>query len=157
MSRRDTLCLDFTDIILFCKKKDCFLKVSQILPLPFEIYPEYCVTMLALQSDSWNLLNGTVEQTDFGSIVQADGNSGDRLAQGPRHAGVPAGPKAVGDMEPSCGQPRGAKASASKESWLPHTTGPPTKACPGSAAASHLKALRLGTAPSLKSHKFACF
>lgn len=35
------------------------------------------------------LLNGTVEQTDFGNIVQeADGNSGDGLAQGPRHAGV---------------------------------------------------------------------
>lgn len=98
------------------------------------------------------LLNGTVEQTDFGSIVQADGNSEDGLAQGPRQAGVPAGPKAVGDMEPSHGQLCGVKASPGEENWLPHTTGPPTKACPGSlVAASHLKALRLGTAHSLKS------
>lgn len=44
------------------------------------------------------------------------------------------------------------------KSWLPHTTGPPTKACPGSlVAGSHLRALRLGTAHSLKSPKFALF
>lgn len=67
------------------------------------------------------------------------------LAQGPRHAGVPAGPKAVGDMELSRGQTREAKSSPSKQGWLPHTAGPPTKTCPGSlVAASHPKALRFG-------------
>lgn len=59
--------------------------------------------------------------------MQADGISGNGLVQGPRHAGEPAGPKAVGDMEPRHGQLCGAKASPSKESWLPHTTGPPPR------------------------------
>lgn len=83
------------------------------------------------------------------------------MAQGPRQAGVPARPKAVGAMELSRGQPWGAKASPSKEGWLPHTTGPPTKACPGLlVAASYSKALRLGqpgTAHSSRNPRFACF
>lgn len=104
------------------------------------------------------LLIGTAEQTDFGIIVQSDGNSGNGLARWPRHTAVPAGPKAVGDTEPSHGQLCGAKASPCKESWLPHTTGPATKDCPRPlVAASHLKALRLGTAYSLKEAQVCLF